>query len=144
MKDINDNIFASHSLDSSLIYSLSVELSLIRNNNIVHVNIDDVNYSTVIGRSKANIMRTIMNNLSKMRYEYNRILRKYRGVKGRLTMKFIIDESGSIIYLKVIESSLDNCEMENNEVNIVKKCYFGESDKKPNLTTVIYPFVFSQ
>lgn len=34
--------------------------------------------------------------------------------------------------------------MENNEVNIVKECIFEESDSKPSLTTIVYPFIFSQ
>jgi TonB family protein len=78
-----------------------------------------------------------------MRIEYNHILRQYQGVRGKMIVKFIIDESGKVIYLKVIESTLNNCRMENEQINIIKECLF-DNDNKPNLTTVVYPFVFSQ
>jgi hypothetical protein len=144
IKDINTIILSSHSLDSALMSSVCVEVSVVKNNTATNVYIDDVNYSTVIGRSKANIMKAIMKVLPKMRYEYNRTLRLYGEVGGKLVLKFIINETGKIIYLKVIGSSLNNCVMENNEVNIVKECFFDTTDNKPNLTTVVYPFIFSQ
>jgi hypothetical protein len=144
IKDINTIILSSHSLDSALMSSVCVEVSVVKNNTATNVYIDDVNYSTVIGRSKANIMKAIMKVLPKMRYEYNRTLRLYGEVSGKLVLKFIINETGKIIYLKVIGSSLNNCVMENNEVNIVKECFFDTTDNKPNLTTVVYPFIFSQ
>lgn len=143
INDINRIVHSSHSLDSAFMLSVCVDLSVVKINNTANAYINDVNYSTVIRRSKANIMKAIVKIAPEMRYEYNRILRKYRGIRGKLSLKFTIDETGKVIYLKVIESSLNNCEMENNAVNIIKGCFFEATGNKPNITTVIYPFIFS-
>jgi hypothetical protein len=143
-KVLNSSVFGNQILDSLLSYCICVELVALRRVDTVSVFIKDANYSTLVGRSKSSIMRTVMKSLALMRYEYNRILREDPGVNGKLTMKFMIDEKGDIVYLKVLGSSLENCKMENNEVNIVRKWQFEPMAGKPALTTVIYPFIFSR
>ncbi len=96
------------------------------------------------GRSKASIMRVVMQNLAALRYAYNKRLREKPGLKGKITVKFAIDEFGKVIYCEVVESTMGDPELESTVVGKIRLWVFEKIDKPGDITEVIYPFVFSQ
>ncbi|MCX7727246.1 MAG: TonB family protein [Chitinispirillaceae bacterium] len=96
------------------------------------------------GRSKASIMRVVMQNLAALRYAYNKRLREKPGLKGKITVKFAIDEFGKVIFCEVVESTMGDPELENTVVAKIRLWVFEKIDKPGDVTEVIYPFVFSQ
>jgi TonB family protein len=96
------------------------------------------------GRSKASIMRVVMQNLAALRYAYNKRLREKPGLKGKITVKFAIDEFGKVIFCQVVESTMSDPELESTVAEKIKRWVFEKIDKPGDVTEVIYPFVFSQ
>jgi len=96
------------------------------------------------GRSKASIMRVVMQNIAALRYAYNKRLREKPGLKGKITVKFAIDEFGKVIYCEVTESTMADQELELSVKEKIKRWVFEKIDKPGDVTEVVYPFVFSQ
>jgi len=96
------------------------------------------------GRSRAAISRIVIRNTPALRYAYNSRLRDKPGLNGKITVKFAIDESGKVIFAQVVESTVDDPELERAVADRVKSWYFDTIDKPGDVTEVVYPFVFSQ
>ncbi len=96
------------------------------------------------GRSKASIMRVVMQNIAALRYEYNRRLREKPGLKGKITVKFAIDEFGKVIFCQVVETTIKDPTLEKKVISKIKRWVFDKIDKPGDITEVVYPFVFSQ
>jgi TonB family protein len=96
------------------------------------------------GRSKASIMRVVMQNLAALRYAYNQRLREKPGLKGKITVKFAIDEFGKVIFCKVIDSTMGDQPLEETVMEKIRRWVFDKIDKPGDITEVVYPFVFSQ
>lgn len=96
------------------------------------------------GRSKASIMRVVMQNLAALRYAYNKRLREKPGLKGKITVKFAIDEFGKVIFCQVVETTMADPELESTVTGKIRLWVFEKIDKPGDVTEVVYPFVFSQ
>jgi TonB family protein len=96
------------------------------------------------GRSRASIMRVVMQNLAALRYAYNKRLREKPGLKGKITCKFAIDEFGKVIFCEVVESTMADPQLETEVVDKIKRWVFEKIDKPGDVTEVVYPFVFAQ
>jgi hypothetical protein len=96
------------------------------------------------GRSRAMIMRVVNQNLAALRYAYNKRLREKPGLRGKITCKFAIDEFGKVIYCQVIETTMEDSELEADIVDKIKRWVFDKVDKPGDVTEIVYPFVFSQ
>lgn len=96
------------------------------------------------GRSRASIMRVVMQNLEAIRYAYNRRLHEKPGLKGKITCKFAIDEFGKVIFCEVLESTMSDPSLEREVVDKIKRWVFEKIDKPGDVTEVVYPFAFSQ
>jgi TonB family protein len=96
------------------------------------------------GRSRASIMRVVMQNIAALRYAYNKRLREKPGLKGKVTCKFAIDESGKIIFCEMVESTVLDPQLEADVVARVRSWVFEKIDKPGDVTEVVYPFAFSQ
>jgi TonB family protein len=94
------------------------------------------------GRSRASIMRVVMQNLAALRYAYNQRLREKPGLKGKITVKFAIDEFGKIIFCQVVSSTMDDPSLEETVTAKIKRWVFEKIDKPGDVTEVVYPFVF--
>lgn len=95
------------------------------------------------GRSRVDIMRVVMQNLSALRYAYNRRLRERPGLTGKITIKFAVDEFGNVIACEVIESSMADSQLEAVITGKILRWRFDKIDKPGDITEVVYPFVFS-
>jgi TonB family protein len=95
------------------------------------------------GRKKSEIMRVVMQNITALRYAYNRVLREKPGLKGKVTIRFAIDEFGNVVHCDVVESSLGDKELEATVTGKIMRWKFDKIDKPGDITEVVYPFVFS-
>jgi TonB family protein len=107
------------------------------------IKIQDGSGTLTGGRSKMEIMRVVMQNLNALRYVYNKRLHEKPGLKGRITVKFVIDEFGSVMHCEVIESSMGDTLLEATVMGKILRWRFDVIDKPGDLTEVVYPFVFS-
>ena len=89
-------------------------------------------------------MRVVNQNLAALRYAYNKRLREKPGLRGKITCKFAIDEFGKVIYCEVIESTMEDSQLEADIVDKIKRWVFDKVDKPGDVTEIVYPFVFSQ
>lgn len=96
------------------------------------------------GRSKASIMRVVMQNIAALRHAYNKRLREKPGLKGKVTVKFAIDEYGKVIFCQVVESTMGDSDLEKEIAAKIRRWIFEKIDKPGDVTEVVYPFVFSQ
>jgi TonB family protein len=95
------------------------------------------------GRNRSEIMRVVMQNIGALRYAYNRSLREKPGMKGRITIRFVVDEFGNVINCEVVSSSIDDKELESTVTDKIMRWKFEKIDKPGDITEVVYPFVFS-
>jgi TonB family protein len=133
-------------LDSIPKYVLSAQIILkIKRNakNNLSISVPDIiRYCEIRGRKS--IMATVMQDIKYLRYAYNRRLRDESGLKGKITIKFAIDEFGKVIYSGMLESTMGDTELETEVVQIVKSWQFCPIRNKGDVCEVVYPFVFSQ
>lgn len=96
------------------------------------------------GRSMAEIRRVVYQNLAALKYAYNKRLRDMPGLKGKVTVKFAIDEFGNVIFCQVVNSTMKDPEFENEVISKIKRWAFGKIDKPGDVTECVYPFVFQE
>lgn len=97
------------------------------------------------GRSKASIMKAIVNQIPTLRYLYNKALKTSPGLKGKVTIRFVINDNGFIIFTQVIpsETTIGNPDLESDCVKAISKWKFDKITKAGDVTEVVYPFNFS-
>ena len=86
------------------------------------------------------IKRTVESYLGGLRYTYNKALRKNPDLEGRITVAITITPKGQVTDAKVVETTMNNAEMENEIVAKIKHWNFPPV--LPKTMTVTYPFVF--
>jgi hypothetical protein len=96
------------------------------------------------GRSRASIMRVVMQNIQALRYAYNKRLREKPALKGKITCKFAIDEFGKVIFCELLETTMADPDLEAEVKDKISRWVFEKIDKPGDVTEVQYPFVFSQ
>ncbi len=96
------------------------------------------------GRSRANIMRVVRQNSASLQYAYTRRLANMPELKGKITIKWAIDEFGKVLFCTVVSSTINDPELEQEIVEKIKRWAFGRINKPGDVTEVVYPFVFQQ
>jgi TonB family protein len=94
-------------------------------------------------RSRSTIMGTIVQNLSGIKYAYGRRVKEKDGLKGKVTVKFAIDESGKVIFCSVVNSTVGDLILEDNIIRKIKQWGFEKVNNAGDMTEVVYTFVFS-
>jgi hypothetical protein len=95
------------------------------------------------GRSKSEVVRVVMQNITALRYAYNKRLREKPGLKGKITIRFAIDEFGNVIHCEVVASSMQDGDLERVVSGKIMRWKFEKIDKPGDITEIVYPFVFS-
>ncbi|HEX2957251.1 MAG TPA: AgmX/PglI C-terminal domain-containing protein [Chitinispirillaceae bacterium] len=95
------------------------------------------------GRSRSSIMAVVFQNIPALRYLYNSRLNLIPGLKGKITVKFAVDEFGNVLHCEIVESSIRDAELEQKVVAKIKAWRFDKIDKPGDVTEVLYPFVFA-
>lgn len=96
------------------------------------------------GRSRANIMRVVRQNTSSLQYAYTRRLADTPGLKGKITVKWAIDEFGAVLFCTVVSSTINDPQLEREIVTKIKRWAFGRINKPGDVTEVEYPFIFNE
>jgi hypothetical protein len=109
----------------------------------------DTSYYTLShtgGRSRASIMRVVMQKIGSLRDAYNRKLRSSPGIKGKIAVKYAIDEFGHVVFAEIVptETTINDPALQNEFVVIIKSWQFGRISKPGDITEVVYPFALSQ
>jgi TonB family protein len=89
------------------------------------------------------IRRVIKENLSQIRYCYERELAKSPGLYGKVQVKFIIAATGLVSNSQVDESTMKNANVEQCIVQKVRGWRFPKP-KGGGIVIVTYPFIFKQ
>lgn len=95
-------------------------------------------------RSRANIMRTVRQNMASLKYAYNNRLIEKPGLKGKITVQFAIDEFGSILHAKVTATTMKDPSFEKILLAKIRRWRFSRIDVPGDVTEVTYPFVFTE
>jgi TonB family protein len=95
------------------------------------------------GRNRTEIMRVVMQNLGGLRHAYNKRLFEKPALRGKVTVKFAIDEFGNVIFCEAVESSMGDPEFDKLITDKIRRWAFGPVDKPGDVTEIVYPFVFS-
>ncbi len=95
-------------------------------------------------RSMAGIRRVVFQNLAALRHVYNKRLREKPGLRGKVTVKFAIDEFGRVIHCRVVSSTIQDPHLLEAVLSTIKRWSFGKVDRPGDVTEVVYPFAFSQ
>jgi TonB family protein len=88
-------------------------------------------------------MKVVYQNLSGLRYLYTSWLRGTPGLRGKVTVKFAVDEFGRVVSVFVLESTLADPALERAIVERIRAWRFDRIDKPGDITEVVHPFVFS-
>jgi TonB family protein len=85
-------------------------------------------------------------NLKKSNLEkiYSKRLEKRPDIEGQVKIRFRIDESGKVIYSKIIESNIDDSIFQKQLLNEVNSWIFPKIDKPGDMIEIIYPFNFKK
>ncbi len=123
---------------------LGVDLTLKSRQVKIKVDIPQLSgHAFVGGRSKTEILQVVMQNIRALRHAYNKRLHQKPGLSGKVTVKFGIDDSGRVLFVQVIESTMGDSEIETAIVERIRRWVFAKIDKPGDITEVVYPFVFS-
>lgn len=95
------------------------------------------------GRSPQDIYAVVMQHVAGLRHEYAKRLRDQPGLKGKITVKFSIAKSGSVLLCRMVESTLRDPVFEKVVVEKIKTWKF-DACGDCGIAMVTYPFVFSQ
>ena len=99
------------------------------------------------GRSRASIQRVVMQNIGALHYAYNRRVRDKPDLAGKVTVKFAIDEFGKVISAQVVESTINDSELENTVVKEMKvgRRRWGEAEQlETTVVTTLKHMVFEK
>lgn len=95
-------------------------------------------------RSRANIMRSVRNNMASLKYAYNRRRKDNPNIGGKIKVKWAIDEFGNVLHCKLISSNMGDQQFEKEVMKKIKSWAFGKINVPGDVTEVTYPFVFTQ
>jgi TonB family protein len=95
------------------------------------------------GRSRAEIMRVVRQNMASLQHAYNQRLRDNPGMQGRVTVKWAIDEFGNVIHAQLVSSTIGDDIFEQTVVSRIRSWVFGRINIPGDVTEVEYPFVFT-
>jgi TonB family protein len=88
-------------------------------------------------------MKVVYQNLTSLRYLYTSWLRGRPELKGKVTVKFAIDEFGKVISVIIVDSTFKDPVLEKAVVDQIRTWRFDRVDKSGDITEVIHPFMFS-
>jgi outer membrane biosynthesis protein TonB len=95
-------------------------------------------------RTRESISEVVNSKVYALKDLYNDRLREKPNLKGKIKIKFAIDEFGKVIHSEIIESNTNDSIFEKELLNEVNGWLFHKIDKPGDVTEAIYPFVFKK
>ena len=65
------------------------------------------------------------------------------GATGKITVKFAIDEFGTVIFCEEVGTTIADPDLSRQIVSMVRTWNFGKIDKPGDITEAVYPLAFS-
>ena len=91
--------------------------------------------------SKSHINSVIIKNLEKIRYCYQNQLAKEPNIGGKITVKFVVSQDGSVTSASIKETTMNSSKVETCIRNRFMEFVFPKTES--GITIVQYPFLFS-
>jgi TonB family protein len=145
LKRLNEILTKVH-FDESKVDTYSCRFSILIRSNNTSQSIK-LNPSITYGeseRTKDGIWKTIKPYLRNMKCAYFRRLSTKPGIRGKLTVKFAVDQYGLVIFAKKLESTLSDELLDSACIQQIQHWKFDPILAKNNVTEFVYPFLFSQ
>jgi TonB family protein len=95
-------------------------------------------------RTRKSIIKVVNRNLGALQAVYNNRLRVKNGIRGKIVVKFAVDEFGKVVFCEVLEATTDDKELEASIVTAIKRWTFDKIENPKDVTEIVYPFFFSQ
>jgi TonB family protein len=95
------------------------------------------------GRNPSDIYRVVMQHVGGLRTEYNKRLRAIPNLKGKVTVKFAIDQAGRVVNCEVTSTTIRDKILELSIISRIRTWKFDPCSSC-SIATVTYPFAFSQ
>lgn len=93
-------------------------------------------------RSRARVMRILRKNMFSLKDIYNQNLKNRHYFHGKLTVHWLINANGEVIFCEAISSTTENPAFDQQVIKTIKSWDFGKIDVPRDTTTVTYPFIF--
>lgn len=93
-------------------------------------------------RAQDAINRVVKVNLATVKVTYERILKLNPNLSGKLTVRFTIEEDGSVSNVEIVESTVNSPELEREIERKVARWTFDPLAAGSGTTVVTYPFIF--
>ncbi len=95
------------------------------------------------GRSQQSIMRVVTQHIAGLRYAYNKRLKVKPGLRGKITVRFSINQAGTVVKCSVVRTTIKDSVLEKQIVSQILRWRFDKTEKK-GISVVEYPFAFSK
>ncbi|MBN2011576.1 energy transducer TonB [candidate division KSB1 bacterium] len=93
-------------------------------------------------RSDASVMAVVQARMGRITYYYEKYLKANPSLSGKVTVRFTIAANGFVTDVKVVESTINHPQLENDIVNLVKRLKF---DPIPSgVAHFVFPFHFKK
>ncbi len=93
-------------------------------------------------RTEQSIMNVVLARQGQITYLYEKYLKRNPNLRGKISIEFTIAANGFVISSRIVESTINHPELENDLLNLVRRLKF-EPIPSGNVTT-IFPFQFSK
>jgi TonB family protein len=93
-------------------------------------------------RSQDAIHNVVKTNLASIKISYERQLKLNPALTGKVVVRFLIQEDGSVANVEIIESTMNSPELEKDIVRKIERWKFETLASGSGSITVTYPFVF--
>ncbi len=93
-------------------------------------------------RTEQSIWNVVSARQGRIKYLYEKYLKRNPNLRGKVTIEFTIAANGFVIEARIIESTINNPDLEGELLALVRRLKF-DSIASGNVTTV-FPFVFSK
>ena len=108
------------------------------------IDFESYKYAPVTMSCTTSIQKGIMAVMHYIKIAYNYRLTVRPSLAGNVNTMLVIDQNGNILYAKITSSTLDDCILETELLEIVSAVKFTFQDPLSDLIKVNYPFVFSR
>jgi TonB family protein len=145
VQDVNkklSNVSFGMTKDSNFTATIQIIIKKDYENGTINVS-DKIRYSND-GRSRASVQKVIVSYIDKMKALYNRRLLEKNGLTGKITVKFLIDPYGRVVQTSIVKSTVKDTLLEQSVLQQIMHWKFEHILSETDLTTCVYPFVFSQ
>jgi TonB family protein len=142
LKNNVKNIRFEVSQDSTIAIEFTVNVK--RDGKFISTNRNGPIYCIKRGRSREEIMNAVNSSLKPMKQTFQSELNKNMCAHGKITVRFVLREDGTIPKCQIVESSYCDSTFENQIVMLVSNWKFPAMLSTYDLTGIVYPFVFNR